>query len=281
MSSKNLTLSNRISRTSFIDLGNTNCKFYCRVGSGELQRLMVPSCEVTSVVGCLADFCQQPQRVVAICSRNNPYKSQLCLVIQELWQLPIKFLTPGHPLLHAVDTIYVKEQLGVDRLLSLVAARHTLHKRCLVLDCGTCITMDLLDDNGTHCGGIIVPGYISLVRGLPNFLADHLREKVGKELRSSDLAPAICTSDAVTRGTISLLTRGVSELVQGLLPDTQTSVLWTGGDAKMIMGCLKPSPTWRFEEDLVVQGFYHLAYCFHQVDFATASTLHTSSISSV
>src|SRR5690606_17161180 len=51
-------------------------------------------------------------------------------------------------------------QFGVDRWLGLIGARrqagagHAL----LVASCGTAITVDLLDADGTHLGGVIAPG---------------------------------------------------------------------------------------------------------------------------
>ncbi len=50
-------------------------------------------------------------------------------------------------------------QLGVDRWLALLAA-HQLSPAapCLVVDCGTAVTLDLLNERGQHQGGWILPG---------------------------------------------------------------------------------------------------------------------------
>jgi type III pantothenate kinase len=50
-------------------------------------------------------------------------------------------------------------QLGVDRWLSLIGARYLYPEQALcVISCGTATTVDLLDRNGLHRGGAIVPG---------------------------------------------------------------------------------------------------------------------------
>lgn len=61
----------------------------------------------------------------------------------------------------AHSTVYTtRNTLGLDRILLMEAAFHEFPKTyCLVIDMGTCITYDLLDDSGTHQGGSISPGW--------------------------------------------------------------------------------------------------------------------------
>ena len=49
-------------------------------------------------------------------------------------------------------------QLGVDRWLAIVAAYQQFPEALLVIDAGTAITMDLVDAQGQHLGGYILPG---------------------------------------------------------------------------------------------------------------------------
>lgn len=48
--------------------------------------------------------------------------------------------------------------LGVDRWLAMVGAMERTEQAFAVLDAGTAITLDLVDANGKHLGGHIVPG---------------------------------------------------------------------------------------------------------------------------
>lgn len=48
------------------------------------------------------------------------------------------------------------ERLGVDRFLAAVAAAQVPESR-LVIGCGTALTIDLIDANGQHLGGLIAP----------------------------------------------------------------------------------------------------------------------------
>ncbi|MCZ7599940.1 MAG: type III pantothenate kinase [Gammaproteobacteria bacterium] len=49
-------------------------------------------------------------------------------------------------------------QLGVDRWLALIAARRLGGGPVVVVDCGTAITVDLVDGAGVFHGGMILPG---------------------------------------------------------------------------------------------------------------------------
>lgn len=51
------------------------------------------------------------------------------------------------------------EHYGADRFVGLLAAHRAYPQQwCLVVDCGTAITLDLIDPNGQHYGGLIVAG---------------------------------------------------------------------------------------------------------------------------
>jgi len=50
------------------------------------------------------------------------------------------------------------ELLGVDRWLALVAAYSYYATAVCVVDCGTAITLDVVDGQGQHLGGAIMPG---------------------------------------------------------------------------------------------------------------------------
>lgn len=55
-------------------------------------------------------------------------------------------------------------QLGVDRWLGIIAGYSKYKESCLVVDCGSAITIDAIDDLGQHQGGYILPG-VELMKG--------------------------------------------------------------------------------------------------------------------
>ena len=47
---------------------------------------------------------------------------------------------------------------GIDRLLNAAAAWNKFNQACIVIDAGTCVTIDFVDGEGTFHGGAIAPG---------------------------------------------------------------------------------------------------------------------------
>jgi len=65
------------------------------------------------------------------------------------------------------------ETLGLDRIAAVAGAKFLQpDKNCLVIDAGTCITYDLLDEKGVHHGGGISPGIKMRFKALNTFTAN-------------------------------------------------------------------------------------------------------------
>ena len=60
----------------------------------------------------------------------------------------------------------VPSQLGVDRWLAVVAGYLKYKESCFVVDCGSAITIDVVDGFGVHQGGYILPGIELMKRSL-------------------------------------------------------------------------------------------------------------------
>ncbi len=53
----------------------------------------------------------------------------------------------------------IPEDLGADRFVGLIAAHHTFPADpVIVIDAGTAVTIDAIDNKGQHLGGLIIPG---------------------------------------------------------------------------------------------------------------------------
>ena len=50
------------------------------------------------------------------------------------------------------------ETIGPDRVANSIAAQVIYKKNVIVVDCGTAITIDAIDENGIFVGGVIAPG---------------------------------------------------------------------------------------------------------------------------
>lgn len=129
------------------------------------------------------------------------------------------------------------ETLGRDRLSVAVAAAGLFpEKNCLIIDAGTCITYDFIDENKKYHGGSITPGLEMRLKAMNAFTAKlplvdrkKLKDTIGK--------------DTVT----SLRTgaqHGATLEMEGFIRDYKSrfgdvQVLLTGGDANYFAKTLK------------------------------------------
>ncbi len=65
-----------------------------------------------------------------------------------------------------------QNSLGVDRIANAVAAFHISKKNSLVIDIGTCIKFDFIDQNGIYKGGSISPGINLRYKSLNDYTAN-------------------------------------------------------------------------------------------------------------
>lgn len=137
------------------------------------------------------------------------------------------------------------EKLGVDRWLAMVAARQYYSLPALIVDCGTAITLDWIDGDGRHLGGMICPGLTlmkqSLSSGTDALAFDHARYSPGL----SNVTEAAIFS-GVLLAVVSLIERVYSGSRQDAL------LLITGGDAELISEHLTINSVVDF--DLVLRG---------------------------
>jgi type III pantothenate kinase len=137
------------------------------------------------------------------------------------------------------------EQVGIDRLLTALAAksRSLCMARCIIINAGTAITVDLVDETGTFCGGAIFPGRRLMARALHDHTAllplvqtdwDHQAEWTILD------APGHSTESAIKAGIQAAVSGGISALVHrmaqsGNSQDRPPEVFITGGDAPILV----------------------------------------------
>lgn len=90
-------------------------------------------------------------------------------------------------------------EMGVDRWLALQPAWRARQKAFCLVDCGTAMTIDLVDDQGLHAGGWIVPGLEAARAGLLARAPGLVRPDPGPV---ESLAPARDTARQIERGVL-------------------------------------------------------------------------------
>jgi type III pantothenate kinase len=149
-------------------------------------------------------------------------------------------------------------RMGVDRWVALVGAWSERRSACLVVDAGTAITIDALDDSGHHLGGQIIPGMTMMTHALAAS-TDGIPEVGPLTGRgSADAAMfARTTATAVREGARNAVAGAIDRAFRVLrAAGGEPSVILTGGDASRILGALSEPPLHR--PHLVLQGLAHM-----------------------
>ncbi len=127
-------------------------------------------------------------------------------------------------------------QLGQDRVANAVAALAEEAYPCLILDAGTCLTADVLDEDGVHQGGAIAPGATALLLGLTS-AAPHLQRFLEHEVAPEPDQPwGLSTEENLSLGWVESLGGIGQALVERYEQMTECpgEVILTGGDAETV-----------------------------------------------
>ncbi|KAA8390176.1 type III pantothenate kinase [Acetobacter tropicalis] len=167
------------------------------------------------------------------------------------------------------------DEVGVDRLLNGLAAHHLYGGPLTVIDFGTATTFDVVDSEGSYCGGVIAPGINLSVEALHQAAARLPRIGVGR--------PAV--DSVIGRNTVTAMRSGVFwgyvGLIEGIVERIRREVgqdmkvLATGGLAPLfsegttvfdhvdsmltlnglrILAGRNPLPRLTIEKDLLTEG---------------------------
>ena len=141
-------------------------------------------------------------------------------------------------------------QTGADLVVADVAALREHKPPLIVIDMGTATTMSVLDENGAHIGGCIIPG----VRISLDALTDRTALLPGLQLDQPKRAIGRNTVDAmrsgIMMGTACMLDGMVEKMEQEL--GMKTTVIATGGIAKFIVPLCKTPMI--YDKDLLIKG---------------------------
>jgi len=132
-----------------------------------------------------------------------------------------------------------KETLGSDRIaLASAVIKNYPNSNVLVIDAGTCITMDFIDKNGNYHGGSISPGIDMRYSSLSNYTSN--LPKLEKTYPSNIIGSSTEESihSGIVNGVVFEIRESISEY-QGKYKDIK--IILTGGDSVFLSKPLKIS----------------------------------------
>lgn len=230
-----------------IDIGNTRLKWGVSNNLELISGLPIANAKISrNELVQLWQVIDTPEQLAISCVGTSRLLDLVVAVATELWPgiaiIQAKSVAEALGVCNAYDA---PEKLGVDRWLCLLAGYHRYQKALCIVDCGTAITVDVVDASGMHLGGLISPGLKlmkkSLAKGTENLKLSETTYPFGL---------AKFTDAAIHNGTLSAAC-GLVALVLKTQPNT-LQLLLTGGDADIIAAHLSRPVI--IDPDLVLRG---------------------------
>lgn len=236
--------------TWLVDVGNSRCKV-APTRDGELGAVsVVAHDDSTALIADLATAGSPPDRVFLASVAPSAVTERLLAAFGAQPTLALTRVASGDCFPSIVSGYRKPEQLGVDRLLAMVAARAERQGPLCVVDAGTAVTVDFVDQDGMHQGGFILPGLAMSRRCLLENTAiprDDDVERGATLGRDTATGVALGALNAIV-GLVERFTVGRAALFRG----EETAVVVGGGDADVLADLL-PMPCIKLDH-LVLRG---------------------------
>jgi type III pantothenate kinase len=206
-----------------IDIGNTNTKLAVYKDCSRISMFRINELDYENLNNYLSKICiekaiissvkQIPKFVIDLLTVNIPYVH--LLTYRSVLPFTIEYETP--------------QSLGSDRIAALAGATLYYHgKNTLIIDAGTAITYDFLENN-IFRGGNISPGITTRYKALNKFTG---RLPLVSQ-RSGFSFPGRNTSDAIAAGVITGVLYEINEYIR-TFKSKDSIIILTGGDSEFL-----------------------------------------------
>ncbi len=231
-----------------VDIGNTRIKWAIEA-NGIVKNSLAIKHQINFIEQIKENWSliERPE-ILAISSVSKQYLvDELLALAETLWpNVSIVVAKSTAQALSITNAYKEVGKLGVDRWLGLIALQHYYPGKGCVIDCGTAITIDVLNDDGLHLGGLISPGLQLMKQSL--FQGAESLSNV-KQQFSVGLSDA--TDSAIFSGTLFAATGLIDKVITEYCSSAKTIVL-TGGDAEFISKHLNCKVI--IEKDFILKG---------------------------
>ncbi len=235
-----------------IDSGNSRLKWALSDKQNHLSTFSIANEDVTEekLLEAWSNY-DKPEQLIIASVATNILVLLVFSIVSELWPSVKIKLVKSQEDSYGVTNAYVEaDKLGVDRWLALIAAHHYYPGLTCIVDCGTALTVDVIDAEGRHQGGLISPGLVLMKKALANETA---RLPYESSVQLEGLANS--TEAGIFNGTLYAAVGLIEHVLHNQSIGTQ--LILTGGDAELIARLLNTPLI--IDSDLVFKGLSIIA----------------------
>ena len=220
------------------DIGNSYLKWGLHDKDGIYQTEAV-SLESINRMGFDILAKKLPDQLDVCCASNVAGKAtaeKLKKFVNKHYDIDINFVS-SEKFGHGVTNGYQQpKRLGVDRWVAMIAAWSEIKSSLLIVDFGTALTLDAIDNKGVHLGGQIIPGLETMFNSLVTATSDINTSKLDFEYSVvSENFFGKTTIEAIRGGSQNALIGALEGAVLSMQKDSlEPVIVITGGGAKDI-----------------------------------------------
>lgn len=227
-----------------LDIGNTRCKAAI-YEKGNLH--------LVSDLNTIKSNYQPIKKVIVSCVAADS-KVQLIKNQLNYLEIPWVYVYAEKTAFGLINSYINPEKLGVDRWLAMIAAKKMFDNQdLLVIDAGTAVTFDWIDQQGNHQGGWILPG----IRLQQHAVVSNTDKVINEDNFMAKLLPATNTSSALQNGCLAAIVGAIHMAWQ---TKRASKIILTGGDSNLFSEHLAQLPV-VIEPLLIFKGLS--CYCPH------------------
>ena len=173
--------------------------------------------------------------------------------LKKIYKCRAKQIKSSSALLDVFNGYVQPQKLGDDRWVTIVASSLLYRKPLMIVDCGTAISIDMVNSKGIHLGGYILGGFDGYSKSFKN--AYHLKNiKIKEDPRSQKKCFPKKTEDAITEGYLLMVISAIESTYNQIKKNQKVfpELLISGGYGKIIS--TKLSIKNKYEPNLVLKS---------------------------
>ena len=222
-----------------LDVGNSRLKWGV-LDNGSISRTGHISHNTIREQGLSALTSKLPRQVETAFASNvagTSYATRLSGVISMHCGCDMRYARTEKQACGITNSYRQPRRMGVDRWVAMIGAWSECAAASIVVDAGTAVTIDAIDDDGQHLGGQILPGIKLMADALSSKTSDipSVGQRVSKAASGLDMF-ASSTARAMEQGIMNAVVGAIERAAWALEENgSDPTIVLTGGDASRIL----------------------------------------------
>lgn len=243
-------------RALLFDIGNTRVKWGLldRDRLGKTGSITHEKLQESGFTALTANLPRDIEQVLVSNTAGHSFATRLSGVLGIHCNSEVHFAHAERQAFGITNSYRSPRRIGVDRWVAMIGARAEFRGALCVVDAGTAVTIDALDREGQHLGGLIVPGLRLMREALHASTSDlPAAKRAGARTASARTLFATTTDGALEQGAMTAICGAIERAIGRMRGGGyRPKVVLTGGDASRILKQLDGNVVHR--PNLVLQG---------------------------